>query len=81
MPPARAAVPSAAVSHVLLCSFHSISPAADSLPPDTCKTVTTIRNSGARLLNLINDILDAAALRKVSTHTKLSLLVTVPIAC
>ncbi|PRW60699.1 hybrid sensor histidine kinase response regulator [Chlorella sorokiniana] len=36
----------------------------DSLPPDTCKTVTTIRNSGARLLNLINDILDAAALRK-----------------
>lgn len=39
---------------------------ADSLPPDTSKTVTTIRNSGARLLNLINDILDAAALRKVS---------------
>ena len=38
---------------------------ADSLPADTNKTVTTIKNSGARLLNLINDILDAAALRKV----------------
>jgi len=35
------------------------------MAPDTCKTLTTIRNSGARLLNLINDILDAAALRKV----------------
>lgn len=32
---------------------------------ETSKTVNTIRNSGARLLNLINDILDAAALRKV----------------
>jgi signal transduction histidine kinase len=35
------------------------------LAPDTAKTLTTIRNSGARLLNLINDILDAAAMRKV----------------
>lgn len=35
------------------------------MPPETTKTLTTIRNSGARLLNLINDILDAAALRKV----------------
>jgi signal transduction histidine kinase len=35
------------------------------MPADTVKTLTTIRNSGARLLNLINDILDAAALRKV----------------
>jgi signal transduction histidine kinase len=34
------------------------------LAPDTAKTLTTIRNSGARLLNLINDILDAAAMRK-----------------
>lgn len=35
-------------------------------PPDSeiSRTVATIRNSGARLLNLINDILDAAALRK-----------------
>lgn len=35
------------------------------MQPETTKTLTTIRNSGARLLNLINDILDAAALRKV----------------
>ena len=35
------------------------------MPPDTAKTLGTIRNSGARLLNLVNDILDAAALRKV----------------
>ena len=31
---------------------------------DVAYTVATIRNSGARLLNLINDILDASALRK-----------------
>jgi signal transduction histidine kinase len=29
------------------------------------KTITTIKNSGLRLLNLINDILDAAAMHKV----------------
>ncbi|KAL4447416.1 hypothetical protein ABPG75_004635 [Micractinium tetrahymenae] len=37
---------------------------SDTMQPETTKTLTTIRNSGARLLNLINDILDAAALRK-----------------
>ncbi|PSC67347.1 Non-motile and phage-resistance [Micractinium conductrix] len=37
---------------------------ADTMPPEFVKTQTTIRNSGARLLNLINDILDASALRK-----------------
>jgi len=31
---------------------------------ETARTLVTIRNSGARLLNLINDILDAAALKK-----------------
>lgn len=36
------------------------------LPPEgeTTYTIATIRNSGARLLNLINDILDASALHK-----------------
>jgi hypothetical protein len=29
------------------------------------RTITTIKTSGARLLNLINDILDAASMRKV----------------
>ena len=29
------------------------------------KTINTIKTSGARLLNLINDILDAASMRKV----------------
>jgi signal transduction histidine kinase len=29
------------------------------------KTLTTIKKSGLRLLNLINDILDAAAMHKV----------------
>lgn len=38
---------------------------ADSQPPDTVKVLAAIRNSGARLLTLINDILDASALRKV----------------
>lgn len=34
------------------------------LYPEAARTIVTIRNSGARLLNLINDILDAAALRR-----------------
>lgn len=33
--------------------------------PQALKTITTIKTSGARLLNLINDILDAASMRKV----------------
>ncbi len=38
--------------------------------PQVTKNVTVIKTSGARLLNLINDILDAAAMRQVSlTHT------------
>ena len=38
---------------------------AGAMGPDTAKTLATICHSGARLLNLINDILDASALRKV----------------
>ena len=30
------------------------------------KTINTIKTSGSRLLNLINDILDAASMKKVS---------------
>ncbi len=35
------------------------------LPPQVEKTIGTIKNSGGRLLNLINDLLDAATMRKV----------------
>jgi signal transduction histidine kinase len=36
------------------------------LSENVMKTLTTIKNSGLRLLNLINDILDAASMRKVA---------------
>lgn len=47
------------MKHVPSLSFRSL-PRLQAL-----KTITTIKTSGARLLNLINDILDAASMRKV----------------
>lgn len=35
------------------------------------KVINTIKNSGGRLLSLINDILDAASMRKVGVQTEL----------
>ena len=37
---------------------------------ENVKTISTIRNSGARLLNILNDILDAVALRKVRSAAR-----------
>lgn len=60
----------ALMSHELRTPLNGIIGLSNSLLMDlepsgeTARTVATIRNSGARLLNLINDILDAAALRK-----------------
>jgi signal transduction histidine kinase len=36
------------------------------VPENAKKTIATIKTSGSRLLNLINDILDAASFRMVS---------------
>lgn len=58
----------------------ALCPYADTMQPETSKTLTTIRNSGARLLNLINDILDAAAIRKVGRPKARSMLCG-PAAC
>lgn len=61
------------LSHELRTPLNGIIGLSDSLLVGSCsdmseqtrKTITTIKTSGSRLLNLINDILDAAAMRMV----------------
>lgn len=61
------------MSHELRTPLNGIIGLSDALLVGSCgeindqalKTITTIKTSGARLLNLINDILDAASMRKV----------------
>ncbi|GFR47594.1 hypothetical protein Agub_g9328 [Astrephomene gubernaculifera] len=60
------------MSHELRTPLNGIIGLSDALLVGSCgdindqalKTITTIKTSGARLLNLINDILDAASMRK-----------------
>ena len=61
------------MSHELRTPLNGIIGLSDAMLVGSCgelketahKTLTTIKNSGLRLLNLINDILDAAAMHKV----------------
>jgi signal transduction histidine kinase len=65
------------MSHELRTPLNGIIGLSDALLIGSCgsvseqvlKTITTIKTSGSRLLNLINDILDAASMRKVSPDT------------
>ncbi len=61
------------MSHELRTPLNGIIGLSEALIMGSCgtvneaavKTITTIKTSGARLLNLINDILDAASMRQV----------------
>ncbi|KAL6761671.1 chlamyopsin-5 [Haematococcus lacustris] len=67
------------MSHELRTPLNGIIGLSDALVVGSCgqindaalKTITTIKTSGSRLLNLINDILDAASMRKM--HGKLTI--------
>lgn len=60
------------VSHELRTPLNGIIGLSDAISSGSCgqvtpqviKTIGTIKSSGARLLNLVNDILDAASMRK-----------------
>ena len=64
------------MSHELRTPLNGIIGLSDAMLIGSCgeandsvlKTIGTIKASGSRLLNLINDILDAASMRKVSTR-------------
>ena len=60
------------MSHELRTPLNGIIGLSDGLlisgdyAPSVTKTITTIKSSGCRLLNIINDILDSASIGKVS---------------
>ena len=68
------------MSHELRTPLNGIIGLSDALLIGSCgdisesvrRTLNTIKTSGARLLNLINDILDASAMRHVSVMRGLS---------
>ncbi|KAJ9520327.1 hypothetical protein QJQ45_030203, partial [Haematococcus lacustris] len=74
------------MSHELRTPLNGIIGLSDALVVGSCgqindaalKTITTIKTSGSRLLNLINDILDAASMRKYHCSLMPALVSAVP---